>query len=76
MLAVCDYDYEHNGKFLESRNRATTLVLLDTSARLSELVRMKLSDIDNEKGYIKVLGKRIPATNQARGSLKTYQRGH
>jgi len=33
------------------------LVLLDTGVRLSELIGMKLSDIDNDKGYIKVLGK-------------------
>lgn len=57
MLAVCDYDYAHNAKFLASRNRAIILVLLDTGVRLSELVSMKLSDIDSETGYIKVLGK-------------------
>jgi site-specific recombinase XerD len=57
MLAVCDYDYEHNAKFLGSRNRAMILTLVDTGIRLSELVGMKLSDIDNEKGYVKVLGK-------------------
>jgi site-specific recombinase XerD len=57
MLAVCDYDYEHNAKFLGSRNRAMILTLVDTGIRLSELVGMKLRDIDNEKGYVKVLGK-------------------
>ena len=29
MLTVCDYDYNHNAKFLGSRNRAIILVLLD-----------------------------------------------
>jgi site-specific recombinase XerD len=57
LLAVCDYDYDHNAKFLASRNRAIILVLLDTGVRLSELIGMKLSDINNETGYIKVLGK-------------------
>lgn len=57
MLAVCDYDYEHNAKFLGSRNRVIILVLFDSGVRLSELVGMKISDIDNEKGHIKVLGK-------------------
>jgi site-specific recombinase XerD len=57
ILAVCDYDYEHNAKFLGSRNRVMILTLVDTGIRLSELVGMKLSDIDNEKGYVKVLGK-------------------
>lgn len=57
MLAVCDYDYIHNGKFLASRNRAIVLVFLDSGVRLSELVSMKLSDVNSEKGHIKVLGK-------------------
>ncbi|MCD6390903.1 MAG: tyrosine-type recombinase/integrase [Dehalococcoidia bacterium] len=57
MVAVCDYDYEHNAKFLGSRNRAIILVLLDTGIRLSELLGMKVGDINNETGYIRVLGK-------------------
>jgi site-specific recombinase XerD len=57
MLAVCDYDYEHNAKFLGSRNRAIILVLLDTGIRLSELTGIKVSDINSETGYIRVLGK-------------------
>jgi len=57
MLAVCDYDYEHNAKFLGSRNRAIILVLLDTGVRLSELTGMKVADTDNDKGHIRVLGK-------------------
>src|SRR4030042_250569 len=46
MLAVCDHDYEHNAKFLGSRNRAIVLVLLDTGVRLSELLGMTLEDIN------------------------------
>ena len=30
MLTVCEYDYQHNAKFLGSRNEAITLILLDT----------------------------------------------
>ena len=57
MLAVCDYDYEHNAKFLGSRNRAVILVLLDTGVRLSELTGMKVADINDDTGFIRVLGK-------------------
>jgi site-specific recombinase XerD len=57
MLAVCDYDYEHNAKLLGSRNRAIILVLLDSGVRLSELVGIEVRDINNEKGHIRVLGK-------------------
>ena len=57
MLILCDYDYENNAKFLGSRNRAIILVLLDTGIRPSELIGMKLSDINSDKGHIKVSGK-------------------
>ena len=57
ILAICDYNYEHNARFLGSRNRAIILVLLDTGIRLSELVGIKLNDIDNANGHIKVSGK-------------------
>jgi site-specific recombinase XerD len=57
ILKVCDYDFEHNAKFLGSRNRSMILMLLDAGLRLSELTSIRLSDIDNEKGYIKITGK-------------------
>lgn len=57
MLAICDHDYENNAKLLGSRNRAILLVLLDTGVRLSELVGMKLDDLNTENGHIRVLGK-------------------
>ena len=57
MLAVCDHDYEHNAKFLGSRNKAIVLVLLDTGVRLSELLGMTLEDINTSNGNILVTGK-------------------
>ena len=57
MLAICDYDFECNAKLLGSRNRTIILVLLDTSIRLSELTGLKVSDMNTETGYIRILGK-------------------
>jgi site-specific recombinase XerD len=57
MLQVCDQDYQHNAKFLGSRNKAVILVFLDSGLRLSELASLKLRDIDTERGWIKVTGK-------------------
>jgi site-specific recombinase XerD len=57
MLAVCDRDYEHNAKFLGSRNKALVLVLLDSGVRLSELTGMKVGGIDTTNGHVKVTGK-------------------
>jgi len=57
MLQVCEYDCQHNAKFLGSRNRAIILILLDSGLRLSELANIKLQDIDTERGWIKVTGK-------------------
>lgn len=57
LLAVCDHDYECNAKFIGSRNKAIILILLDSGLRLSELANIKLTDIDKEKGWIRVMGK-------------------
>jgi len=57
MLVICDYDYQHNAKFLGSRNKAIILTLLDSGLRVSELANIKLTDIDTERGWIRVMGK-------------------
>ncbi len=57
MLSVCDWDCQHNAKFLGSRNRAIVLMLLDSGLRLSELASIRFQDIDTERGWIKVVGK-------------------
>ena len=57
MLEVCEKDYKQNSKFLGSRNKAIILTLLDTGLRASELVSIKLDDIESERGWIKVKGK-------------------
>ena len=57
MIAVCDCDYDHNAKFLGSRNKAIILVLLDSGVRLSELIGMTLEDVNTSNGNIRVMGK-------------------
>jgi site-specific recombinase XerD len=57
ILAVCEHDYEHNAKFLGSRNKAIVLVLLDSGVRLSELVGMTLDDVNTSNGHVRVMGK-------------------
>ena len=57
ILAVCDMDFKNNAKFLGSRNKAIILMLFDSGLRVSELAGIKLEDIDQERGWIKVLGK-------------------
>jgi len=52
LLLLCDQD-----KFLGIRNRAIILVFLDTGLRLSELAGIQLSDMDFDRGLIKVMGK-------------------
>ena len=47
-----------NGRsFNDIRNKAILLMFLDTGLRLSELVGLNLSDIDIERGIIKIVGK-------------------
>jgi site-specific recombinase XerD len=57
ILAICEYDFTHNSRFLGSRNRALVLILLDTGLRLSEILAMTLRDVTNSTGYIQVMGK-------------------
>lgn len=57
MLEICENEYRKHSQFIGSRNKAIILVLLDTGVRASELIGMKLSDIDSERGWIKVKGK-------------------
>lgn len=71
MLAVCDYDFKHNARFLASRNKAIIIMFLDTGLRVDELGKMQLTDVDTDSGRIKVMGKgakervvRIGATAQ------------
>lgn len=44
-------------RFLEMRNRAMVLMLLDTGIRLSELANIQIGDIDFNRETIKILGK-------------------
>jgi len=47
-----------NGKSLgDYRNKAIVYMFLDTGLRLSELANLKMSDINVERGIIKVIGK-------------------
>jgi site-specific recombinase XerD len=71
LLSVCDDDFKHNAKFLGSRNRAIILMLVDTGLRVAELASIGVSDVNSERGWIKVKGKgakervvRIGATAQ------------
>ena len=57
IMAICDYDFSHNSRFLGSRNRALVLVLLDTGLRLSEILAMTLGDASSSTGHLKVMGK-------------------
>jgi site-specific recombinase XerD len=57
ILAVCDSDYQHNAKFLGSRNKAIVLMLLDTGLRVSEIGSVNVEDVDIDRGWVKVKGK-------------------
>ena len=67
LLLLCD-----QGKFLGIRNRAIILAFLDTGLRLSELAGIQLSDLDFDRGLIKVMGK--GAKERVVGIGKTAQK--
>ncbi|MGD1119501.1 MAG: tyrosine-type recombinase/integrase [Dehalococcoidales bacterium] len=57
LIEVCDNDRKNNAQLTGSRNKAIVLMLLDTGLRVSELVGIKLGEIDSERGWLKVKGK-------------------
>jgi site-specific recombinase XerD len=64
-----------------SRDYALMLTYLDTSARLSELADMAVSDVDFENGYIRVLGKNrkeryLPIGQKVAKALLKYKLNH
>jgi integrase/recombinase XerD len=63
------------------RDYALMLTYLDTSARLSELADMAVSDVDFENGYIRVLGKDrreryVPIGQKVAKALLKYKLNH
>jgi site-specific recombinase XerD len=67
------------GKALAARDRAILWVLLSTGIRRLELCRLRLADIDWEKGLLTILGKgakgrKVPFGKVARQHLDTYLR--
>jgi integrase/recombinase XerC len=52
LLMLCD-----DRKFLGARNRAIILMFLDTGLRLSELVGIRIKDVDFDRETVKVMGK-------------------
>ncbi len=76
LLSVCDTDIRNNAKLLGCRNKAIILMMLDTGLRVSELDGIKLDEIDSERGWIKVKGKRLgrPPGSKDRRKRKRKQR--
>jgi integrase/recombinase XerC len=52
LLVLTDGD-----RFLQLRNRSLVLMFLDTGLRLSEMAAIRLTDIDMDRGTIRVMGK-------------------
>ena len=75
LLAVCLYNYAHNARFLGSRNETIILMLLDSGLRVSELANIDLQDIDRERGWIRVTGKRAREMESTRCNMQDNTRG-
>ena len=74
-LLLDQYPFQNN--FTDSRNKLILEFFYSTGIRLSELVNIKLNDIDSGALQIKVLGKRnkeriIPITRELQNSIGNY----
>jgi site-specific recombinase XerD len=56
-LAVCELDIRTGASFTGLRNKGMILLFLDSGLRLSEHVRLKLSDLDLNQKTVRVIGK-------------------
>ena len=70
-------DQADPGSLLGLRNRAMMLLMLDSGLRLSEVLGLRLSQLDLEGGEVIVLGKgrkerRVPIADLMRRTLKAY----
>jgi len=60
-----------------SRDKLMIEIFYSTGIRLSELINIKIKDVDSQKGQIKVLGKRnkeriIPLTKELKNTIEKY----
>jgi len=56
-LAVCELDIKSGARFTGLRNKAMFLLFVDSGLRLSELVHLKLGDLNLEQRWVRVIGK-------------------
>jgi len=57
MFAICESDMTSGAFFTGLRNRAMLLLFIDSGVRLSEMVNLRLNDLDLETKCIRILGK-------------------
>lgn len=56
-FAVCELDIKTGARFTGLRNKAVLLLFIDSGLRLSELVHLKLGDLNLEQRWVRVIGK-------------------
>jgi integrase/recombinase XerC len=73
LLDKLQFDESYSG----FRDKLMIEIFYSTGVRLSELINIKIKDVDSQKGQIKVLGKRnkeriIPLTNELKNTIEEY----
>jgi len=56
-LALCELDIRTGARFIGMRNKAILLLFIDSGLRLSEMVHLKLADLNIEQKWVRVIGK-------------------
>jgi len=56
-FAVCELDIKTGARFTGLRNKAMLLLFIDSGLRLSELVNLKLTDLNLEQKWARIIGK-------------------
>ena len=56
-FAICELDIKTGARFTGLRNKAMLLLFIDSGLRLSELVSLRLADLNLEQRWVRVIGK-------------------
>lgn len=77
LMAVCNLDIETGSRFIGLRNRAMIFLFVDSALRRSEMVNLKVADVDLENRHVRALGKGnkvgiVPFSSKAAKAIWTY----
>lgn len=57
LLSLCELDIKTGSRFIGMRNKAVLLLFIDSGLRLNEMAHLRLTDLNIEQKWVRVVGK-------------------